>query len=757
MVWCRIIIEGGASGTVPPFLKIQGGFMRKKKINITLQYVLSYCVVIVVTALLVFCMVEWILLQYRQTLVNNVKASVHSYMDELDAELLKQQKLAQEIFSDELTAPENITAHPLQTVQGMKQLELYKNSLPLNDYIFLKYPGYDELILQSGTISMDSFVRYELQLVESSKAFLVDMLEDDSGADKAVLLGNKDKNVIVWTYPFRNSFSGRMGMVCFGSYGSTWGEYLENVIREMPFYAVMVSDDGKILFEINKLSYVSQQDAINIRKLILKGKETSVKGYTMDVCDSVNGFSLSIALEDDYILSDFNKIVNTVLIIGFVIFVVSLILVIFVNSIHVRKIKSIRDGLLGLEKTEDALNVNEFSQIQNLIERLYNEQVKRTEERTYLNKTMSELIVKLLLSGKIGEKKYMLRELVANFCPELQCGYYGVIGVVAAESCENFKERLRNRETFIVCFEEHQERSDLFYIVINLGDKDEAGNQRKKLLEELVREADTFGVRNLFAVAGNIYENLYELNTSYREVLLLINYLLCCKEQITEKVFIFNRVIEELIHTGVQFERLQALEQTLVAGTLEQASLETQQFFIHSFKGKKSVDCAFEIYLLAGVFEKLFRKTGCDEMQLRKLKEGNFESREELKRFVLKLISSKKTVSVEDILAYIQANYKDNTMGLDTLAAHFSMSVSNLSHKIKDSIGENYSDYIYRVRIEEACRLLRETNISVRDIVSEVGYSDYSSFSRKFKSKMGLTLKEYRDRYSEEEKDEELQ
>ena len=144
-------------------------------------------------------------------------------------------------------------------------------------------------------------------------------------------------------------------------------------------------------------------------------------------------------------------------------------------------------------------------------------------------------------------------------------------------------------------------------------------------------------------------------------------------------------------------------------------------------------------------------------MQLRKLKEGNFESREELKRFVLKLISSKKTVSVEDILAYIQANYKDNTMGLDTLAAHFSMSVSNLSHKIKDSIGENYSDYIYRVRIEEACRLLRETNISVRDIVSEVGYSDYSSFSRKFKSKMGLTLKEYRDRYSEEEKDEELQ
>ena len=83
-------------------------------------------------------------------------------------------------------------------------------------------------------------------------------------------------------------------------------------------------------------------------------------------------------------------------------------------------------------------------------------------------------------------------------------------------------------------------------------------------------------------------------------------------------------------------------------------------------------------------------------------------------------------------------------MGLDTLAARFHMSVSSLSYKIKDSIGENYSDYIFRVRLEESCRLLRETNISVRDIPAEVGYSDYSSFSRKFKDKMGVTLKEYR-------------
>ena len=138
--------------------------MRRNKINITVQYALSYCVVIVVTALFVFLMVEWILLQHKETLVKNVKEDVHTYMDELDMALAKQKEIAQEIFSDDLTSPDNITTHPLQTVKGIKQLELYRNSLLLNDCIFLKYPGYDELILQSGTISTESFIKYQLNM-----------------------------------------------------------------------------------------------------------------------------------------------------------------------------------------------------------------------------------------------------------------------------------------------------------------------------------------------------------------------------------------------------------------------------------------------------------------------------------------------------------------------------------------------------------------------------------------------------------------
>lgn len=724
--------------------------MKKRKINITVQYALSYCVVIVVTALFVFLMVEWILLQHKETLVKNVKENVHAYMNELELVLAKQQELAQEIFSDDLTSPENITVHPIQTVKGMKQLELYKNSLLLNDYVFLRYPGYEELILHSGTMSIESFMKYELKLDEASKDVFRTVMEAYSGATSNVLIGSKGETIFAWTYSFRNSFNGRKGIVGFGNYGSTFRTYLENAIREMPFYAVMVSDDGKVVFETNKLSDMSDVDLSNIRELILSGKETSVKGYTMDVYESVNGFMLCIALEDDYILSDFNEIVTVVFIVGCAIFAVAFLFIIFVNSIHVKQIKKIRDGLLGLEETGEVLNVNEFSQIQELIKTLYKEQTRRVEERSSLNQTMSELTAKLLLSGRLEGKEYVLRELVTNFCPDLQANYYVVVGVISSEPCDELRGKLIRENSFLVCSEAQDERSNLFYLIMNLPDADVDGGKRKGLAEKLVNEASACGMQNLFVVTGRPYEKLYEINHSYQEVLLLTNVLLCSSEQIVDKIFVFDLVIQERAKANWPEEKRVVIETALTEGTSEEANRAVAEFFAHSIKKENAANKDFELYVLVDTLEKLLRKAGFDETQIKRLKKEAFEDVDTLKKSVLKLITEMKAVPIDEILAYIRKNYKDNTMGLDTLAARFNMSVSHLSHKIKGHIGENYSEYIVRIRVEEACRLLRETNINVRDIASEVGYSDYSSFSRKFKSRMGVTLKGYRDQCREE-------
>lgn len=55
------------------------------------------------------------------------------------------------------------------------------------------------------------------------------------------------------------------------------------------------------------------------------------------------------------------------------------------------------------------------------------------------------------------------------------------------------------------------------------------------------------------------------------------------------------------------------------------------------------------------------------------------------------------------------------------------------------------TEYINRKRIEAACRLLSETQLSVQEISEKVGFSDKSHFYRMFSKFMGGTPAEYRE------------
>jgi len=48
------------------------------------------------------------------------------------------------------------------------------------------------------------------------------------------------------------------------------------------------------------------------------------------------------------------------------------------------------------------------------------------------------------------------------------------------------------------------------------------------------------------------------------------------------------------------------------------------------------------------------------------------------------------------------------------------------------------------VRMEEACRLLRQTGRSITDVAGQVGYNEIAYFSRRFRSEVGLSPRQYR-------------
>lgn len=98
---------------------------------------------------------------------------------------------------------------------------------------------------------------------------------------------------------------------------------------------------------------------------------------------------------------------------------------------------------------------------------------------------------------------------------------------------------------------------------------------------------------------------------------------------------------------------------------------------------------------------------------------------------------------MQEIATYIYDNY-DKKISLDDMAEQFHISRSYLSKKFKITTGFGFKEYLVNVRIQNACRLLLETNKSITDIAFECGFNDSNYFGDAFRRIKGISPNKYR-------------
>ena len=98
---------------------------------------------------------------------------------------------------------------------------------------------------------------------------------------------------------------------------------------------------------------------------------------------------------------------------------------------------------------------------------------------------------------------------------------------------------------------------------------------------------------------------------------------------------------------------------------------------------------------------------------------------------------------ISDALSYINANFMKN-LSLEEVADTVYLSTSYLSRLFKKEVGVNFSSYLLLKKLEEAKRLLKETDMSVMRISGSLSFSDPSYFCRVFKKHINQTPKEFR-------------
>ena len=94
--------------------------------------------------------------------------------------------------------------------------------------------------------------------------------------------------------------------------------------------------------------------------------------------------------------------------------------------------------------------------------------------------------------------------------------------------------------------------------------------------------------------------------------------------------------------------------------------------------------------------------------------------------------------------AYMQENYGSD-ISLDDVSREVNVSPYYFSKLFKDESGENFIEYLTRLRIGQARKLLLESDKSVKEISLLVGYMDPNYFSRIFKKQTGMTPREFRE------------
>jgi two-component system response regulator YesN len=129
---------------------------------------------------------------------------------------------------------------------------------------------------------------------------------------------------------------------------------------------------------------------------------------------------------------------------------------------------------------------------------------------------------------------------------------------------------------------------------------------------------------------------------------------------------------------------------------------------------------------------------------IKQLEDWTYRVISKLKDDIENDIKSDRNSIILQVQNYIEENLKED-LSLQAISDHVYLHPVYLSKIYKVEMGEGLSEYIYRLRMEKAAHLLKNSRKKIRDISFQIGYENTSYFIKMFKKYYGQTPKEYRD------------
>lgn len=308
----------------------------------------------------------------------------------------------------------------------------------------------------------------------------------------------------------------------------------------------------------------------------------------------------------------------------------------------------------------------------------------------------------------------------------------------------------------------HEHRNRLGLIVsdqalVALGDSIESFAKR------LIRELGTLEGR-VFVYVGGPVSRLAELGEAYQAAKEALQYKYACDDsgivlsaEATLKPIQYlgidqgryGRIIEEV--EELQLDRLEdsigaifrdfqekRFAPEAVKMNLHQCVLGIVQI-VRSMDGDEQTLCFFTAMM------------GWHDMNLtlRELKRLFTSFAFESAKYIAELRRERQRGDIHKIRSYIEAHYQDY-ITLKSIASRFYMNPVYLGQLFKKSYGIYFNDFLLHLRVNEAKRLLRQTDLRVYEVAERVGFGNPDYFVTQFEKLEKVTPGEYRSRLLKE-------
>lgn len=169
-----------------------------------------------------------------------------------------------------------------------------------------------------------------------------------------------------------------------------------------------------------------------------------------------------------------------------------------------------------------------------------------------------------------------------------------------------------------------------------------------------------------------------------------------------------------------------------------------------------NIKIAFQVYIMTVSFIIEYLKDN-NEMQIENYEQmthifGNIaEMFDYLERLVLDHIGIKtglfsgdvRNETVRELIDYVNSNFTKE-ISIQCISGKFFVNPNYISRVFKKEVGESFIEYLTRLRVQYASRLLKETSMPVQQVSEKAGYNDYFYFTKIFKKATGKTPSQFR-------------